>query len=84
MPFIHTLMPEPDFSTLGADLPYHFRCPLCGEEFQKTVGWFESNNDLSCPNCKERISFDANPIRSALESLRGSAGVLWRSVGYQA
>jgi hypothetical protein len=84
MPFIHTLMPEPDFSPFGADLAYTFPCPMCRHEFQKTLGWFEINDDLACPNCKERIGFDAKPIRSALESLRESAGDLWRSVGYHA
>jgi hypothetical protein len=84
MPFIHTLADEPNFSEFGACLQFPFPCPFCGQEFQQTLGSFERENNISCPNCKETVRFDAKTIRSALVQLRDAAGDLWRSVGYDA
>jgi DNA-directed RNA polymerase subunit RPC12/RpoP len=77
-----TLAPLPDFSRSLSDIMFPFPCPRCGHEFRQALGWFESNNQIACPDCKETIVCDPEQFREALRQLRVSLAHLWQSVGY--
>lgn len=81
---IYTLVEPPDFSAFCAGLKFSFPCPQCGHEFDKTLGWFESNDDIACPGCEARIGFEADEIRNVLPQLRDALYVLWTRVNFPA
>jgi len=81
---VPTLADIPDFSRFLADAILVFPCPHCGHEFRQTFGWFETNDNIGCPNCKDTVIFDAKQFRVALQEIREAVAKLWASVSYLA
>ncbi len=77
-----TLAPMPDFTRFLSDVPFTFPCPRCGNEFKQTLGWFESNDKIVCPACKETVVFDAKQLRNAMDAVRQGLIALWMSTAY--
>ena len=78
----YILAESPDYLQVLALCPFVFPCPMCGHEFHQTFGWFDINDQIICPNCKETIVFDAKEFRGRLRELATALSHLWMSIGY--
>jgi uncharacterized Zn-finger protein len=50
---------------LDPDASIPLKCPKCGRQFEKSVGWIQANPNVSCPYCGQ--SFDVRQFASGLE-----------------
>ena len=51
-------------------IPIH--CPECGQQTQKPIRWVQSNQELTCPECKTLIDLGTNEDTRVVKKLHGA------------
>ena len=54
------------------DKLWPIKCPACGEEFTKTVGWLKTHSEVKCPGngCPNTITLSAEEFNLRLAQAR--------------
>lgn len=68
------------FEQAELDIP----CPHCDQKIQKTVGWLQNHDAITCPACSGTFRFSADELERGLkqaEKLLGELGAFAGRIG---